>query len=177
MASTSSIEKSPNITGISHYLFCERISTMTISDLYTVTRNWKFIERAWRMIWFFDSTHPSFRSGPPWYNWCLVNFGDNTGSSYPGNMFRGSGVTDENKVPCKILAIFEVESKDGMGTTKILVQRCQGSNHKNDSCLTESWQKYSILKTRRIPAMDKNRNILPSGQGKLIKVRYQNWKS
>ena len=116
--------------------------------------------------------HPSFRSGPPWYDWCLVNFGENTGSSYPGNMFRGSGVTDENKVPCKILAIFKVESKDGMGTAKILVQRCRGSNHKNDSCLTESWQKYSILKTRRIPAMDKNRNILPSGQGKLIKVRY-----
>ena len=87
-------------------------------------------------------------------------------------MFRGSGVTDENKVPCKILAIFKVESKDGMGTAKILVQRCRGSNHKNDSCVTESWQKYSILKTRRIPAMDKNRNILPSGQGKLIKVRY-----
>ena len=110
--------------------------------------------------------HPSYKSGDPWYDWCLVRFGTRNGSSYPGEQrFRGSGLTGLDQVPCKMLAIFEVEDPQGIGSTKILVHRCAGSNHKHDSCLTETWKKDSFPGTRNIPAMDGDRNILPEGEG------------
>ena len=59
-----------------------------------------------------------------------------------------------------------------MGPTRILVQRCRGSEHKNDSLITETWMKSSTVEGRYIPSMDKERNILPDGQGTLIQVRY-----
>ena len=119
--------------------------------------------------------HPSFRSGPPWYDWCLVNLGRNaTGSSYPRNdTFRGSGRTKLDQVPSKMLAIFQVQRKEGgMGPTRILIQRCRGSDHKYDSMITETWMKASTIEDRHIPSMDEERNILPDGQGTPIQVRY-----
>ena len=118
--------------------------------------------------------HPCYKSGGPWYDWCLVRFGSTKGSTYPEDpeeRFMGSGLTGLEQIPCKMLAIFRVEDRNGIGKTKILVHPCAGSSHSRDTYLTESWKKDSISGLRSIPAMDQDGNILPEGEGS-IQVRY-----
>jgi hypothetical protein len=119
-------------------------------------------------------SHPDFQSQGPWYEWCLIHYEGEHGSSLPFDPWPGS--TDVSLFPGKILAIYKnphygnkLLDPDNHGSQFLcLAHLCSASDHSKDSRLTEVWEKEYERKQVRAPKRDEQGNLSNTGYSQFM---------
>jgi len=115
---------------------------------------------------------PNYRKTGPWYDWCMVGWGDESNQSDIDDIHNSATI---HSVPAKIFCFYTLAD----GLERALVHSChyQGSNNRNSS-ITEEWRlQYKKTSIKYTPVLTSIMVDVISGRVMVIQDNYDgmNW--